>query len=148
MTVLYADTSAVVRAFMPDEPEHDELAKLLLDNEDLVITSELTRVEFASAMARARNSGRFLYAKEAIRLFDQEVTSSGSLSVVPLEPRVVMPAAWRLVSDNYTLRALDAIHLAVAMHDTSRLARGRRVAMVTRDHRQAEAAKANGMEVL
>ncbi|WP_326957952.1 hypothetical protein [Amycolatopsis sp. NBC_01286] len=46
------------------------------------------------------------------------------------------------------MRTLDAIHLAVAMHDTAELTGGAPVTFVTRDDRQAEAAKANGFEVL
>ena len=44
MTVLYADTSAVLRAYFHDEPDHETLRDLLLQGADLVITSELTRL--------------------------------------------------------------------------------------------------------
>ncbi|MFJ8817147.1 type II toxin-antitoxin system VapC family toxin [Amycolatopsis thermoflava] len=147
MTVLYADTSAVVRAFLPDEPEHEQMIELLLDNEDLVLTSELTRVEFASAMATAWNNGRIRDAKLALARFDAEAGGDGALSLVPLVPQVIMPAAYRLVSDHHSLRTFDAIHLAVALHDTAGLADGEPVVMVTRDQRQADAAKAHGLEV-
>ncbi|MFD4251258.1 type II toxin-antitoxin system VapC family toxin [Amycolatopsis thermoflava] len=147
MTVLYADTSAVVRAFLPDEPEHEQMIELLLDNEDLVLTSELTRVEFASAMATAWNNGRIRDAKLALARFDAEAGGDGALSLVPLVPQVIMPAAYRLVSDHHSLHTLDAIHLAVALHDTAGLADGEPVVMVTRDQRQADAAKAHGLEV-
>ncbi|WP_435581454.1 type II toxin-antitoxin system VapC family toxin [Amycolatopsis thermoflava] len=147
MTVLYADTSAVVRAFLPDEPEHEQMIELLLDNEDLVLTSELTRVEFASAMATAWNNGRIRDATLALARFDAEAGGDGALSLVPLVPQVIMPAAYRLVSDHHSLHTLDAIHLAVALHDTAGLADGEPVVMVTRDQRQADAAKAHGLEV-
>ncbi|NIH78704.1 type II toxin-antitoxin system VapC family toxin [Amycolatopsis viridis] len=147
MTIFYADTSAVVRAFLPDEPEHEQMVELLLDNEDLVLTSELTRVEFASAMATARNNGRIRDASGALARFDAEAGGEGALSLVPLVPQVIMPAACRLVSDHHALRTLDAIHLAVALHDTTGLANGEPVVMVTRDRRQAEAAEAHGLEV-
>ncbi|MBB2934567.1 hypothetical protein FHX82_001587 [Amycolatopsis bartoniae] len=147
MTVFYADTSAVVRAFMPDEPDHAQLVELLLDNDELVVTSELTRVEFASAMATARNNGRIRHAAPALARFDEETRGAGALSLIPLVPRVIMPAAYRLVSDHHTLRTLDAIHLAVALHGTAELTGGEPVAMVTRDQRQADAAKAHGLEV-
>lgn len=147
VTVLYADTSAVVRAFLPDEPEHEQMIELLLDNEDLVLTSELTRVEFTSAMATAWNNGRIRDAKLALARFDAEAGCDGALSLVPLVPQVIMPAAYRLVSDHHSLRTLDAIHLAVALHDTAGLTDGEPVVMVTRDQRQADAAKAHGLEV-
>jgi predicted nucleic acid-binding protein len=147
VSVLYADTSAVVRAFLPDEPEHEQMIDLVLDNDELVLTSELTRVEFASAMATAWNNGRIRDASKALARFDEEVRGAGSLSLVPLVPRVIMPAAYRLVSDHHSLRTLDAIHLAVALHGTSGVADGEPVVMVTRDQRQADAAKAHGLEV-
>ena len=46
------------------------------------------------------------------------------------------------------MRTLDAIHIAVAMHSTAELTAGEPVTFVTRDQRQAEAAEANGFEVL
>lgn len=146
VTLLYADTSAVVRAHMPDEPDHEELASLLFASDNRVITSELTRIEFASAMASARNAGRIRHARPALARFDADART-GLLTLVPLVPQVIMSAAYRLAADNHTLRTLDAIHLAVALHDTHGLTGGVPVAMVTRDQRQADAAKAHGLEV-
>jgi predicted nucleic acid-binding protein len=146
VTVLYADTSAVVRAHLPNEPDHEELASLLFEGEHRVITSELTRIEFASAMASARSAGRIRYARPALARFDADA-GSGVLTVIPLVPQVIMPAAYRLAADNPTLRTLDAIHLAVALHDTQGLTGGAPVTLVTRDQRQADAAKAHGLEV-
>lgn len=60
----------------------------------------------------------------------------------------VIPAAKRLVTENYPVRILDAIHIAVARHSTAALTAVEPVTFVTRDERQAEAAKANGSEVL
>ncbi len=58
MTIFYADTSALVRALFVDEPDHVELRRLLLEGETPVVTSELTRVELASAVAAAAWTGR------------------------------------------------------------------------------------------
>ncbi len=43
------DTSALVRCYLAAEPDHQELSDLLLADEQPVVTSELTRVELASA---------------------------------------------------------------------------------------------------
>jgi len=51
--VLYADTSAVVGAYLADEVEHAHLKDLLLSQNYIVLTSELTRVELASAVTAA-----------------------------------------------------------------------------------------------
>lgn len=146
MSVLYADTSAVVGAYLTDEPGHSELRQLLIDSDHRVVTSELTRLEFASAVTAAKRSGRIPDAREFLAQFDRD--SQTVLGVIPLAPPRILAAARRLVMDNYPVRTLDAIHIAVAMHDTAELTGGAPVTFVTRDQRQADAAKANGFEVL
>lgn len=146
MTAFYADTSAVVGAYLTDEPDHTELKKLLIDGEHLVLTSELTRLEFASAITAAKRNGRIPDAREFLTQFDEDARTV--LGVIPLASPRIFSAARRLVTDNYPVRTLDAIHIAVAMHDTAELTGGEPVTFVTRDERQADAAKANGFEVL
>ncbi|WP_410632125.1 type II toxin-antitoxin system VapC family toxin [Amycolatopsis sp. cmx-4-83] len=146
VTVLYADTSAVVGAYLAGEADHAGLRKLLIDDGHLVLTSELTRLEFASAMTAAKRTGRIPDAREFLDQFDEDARTV--LGVIPLEPRRIFAAARRLVTENYPVRTLDAIHIAVAMHDTAELTGGEPVTFVTRDERQADAAKANGFEVL
>jgi predicted nucleic acid-binding protein len=146
VTALYADTSAVVGAYLTDEPDHASLRELLFDGGNLVLTSELTRVEFASAITAAKRVGRIPDAREFLYQFDADTRTD--LGVIPLVPHRIFAAARRLVTDNYPLRTLDAVHLAVAMHDTAELTGGEPVTVVTRDQRQAEAAKANGLAVL
>lgn len=146
VTAFYADTSAVVGAYLTDEPDHAELKKLLIDGEHLVLTSELTRLEFASAITTAKRNGRIPDAREFLTQFDEDARTV--LGVIPLASPRIFSAARRLVTDNHPVRTLDAIHIAVAMHDTAELTGGEPVTFVTRDERQADAAKANGFEVL
>lgn len=146
MTVLYADTSALVGAYLSDEADHAELRSLLIDGGHLVLTSELTRLEFASAITAAKREGRIPDAREFLAQFDEDARSV--LGVIPLAPPRIFPAARRLVTENHPVRTLDAIHIAVAMHSTAELTGGEHVTFVTRDQRQADAAKANGFEVL
>ncbi|NYI89608.1 hypothetical protein HNR02_002931 [Amycolatopsis endophytica] len=146
MTVVYADTSAIVTAYLADEPGHAELRELLLSGRCRVLTSELARVEFASAMTTAKRAGRIPDGRQFLNQFDVDARSE-LLGVIPLVPSRILPAARRLVTENHPLRTLDAIHLAVALNDTVPLTRGEPVVMVTRDQRQAEAAKAHGLEV-
>lgn len=147
MKAFYADTSAVVGAYLDDEPGHVELKALLFDSRNLVLTSELTRIEFASALTAAKRIGRIPDARELLYQFDKDVLAGEAPGIIPLEPARIFPAARRLVTENYPLRTLDAIHLAVAMHETAAFTGGEPVTMVTRDQRQADAAKANGFEV-
>ncbi|MGH2670789.1 MAG: PIN domain-containing protein, partial [bacterium] len=58
MSLLYADTSALVRAYFEDEPDHARLREKLLEGEEPVVTSELARVELASAIRAAAETGR------------------------------------------------------------------------------------------
>ncbi|MTD54144.1 PIN domain-containing protein, partial [Amycolatopsis sp. RM579] len=138
---LYADTSAVAGAYLADEPDHRALRELLFENGHLVLTSELTRLEFASAIATAKRQGRIPGAPEFLAQFDED-TEQGLLNLIPLAPHQIMPTARHVVLGDKPVRTLDAIHLAVAMRDAVSLVGGAPVAMVTRDQRQADAAKA------
>jgi predicted nucleic acid-binding protein len=147
MTALYADTSALVTAYLHDEPEHREFRELLLEGDALVLTSDVTRIEFAGALTAARRTGRIPDPSPVLAHFDGFASPKGGLVLIPFKGKSVIPAARRLVIENYPLRTLDAIHIAVAMHDTAELTGGAPVTFVTRDDRQADAAKANGFEV-
>jgi predicted nucleic acid-binding protein len=80
--------------------------------------------------------------------FDQDSAPGNRFGLIPLAPHRTFPAARRLVTENHPLRTLDAIHLAVALNEAAALTGGGPVTMVTRDQRQADAAKANGLSVL
>lgn len=53
MSVRYADTSALVRCYLVDEDDHKRLRGLLLEGQEPAVTSEITRVELASAIGAA-----------------------------------------------------------------------------------------------
>lgn len=140
MTIFYADPTALFAAYLADEPGHAELRELLIDGGHFVLTSELTRLELADAITAAKPGSM----TGLLHQFDED--SRTVLGVVPLNPRV-FGAARRTVIGS-PVSTLGAIHIAVAMHDTADLTGGAPVTFVTRDGRQAEAAKANGFEVL
>ncbi|MBB4688542.1 putative nucleic acid-binding protein [Amycolatopsis jiangsuensis] len=146
MTVYYADTSAVVSALLADEPQHSELRELLVSGQHRVLTSELTRIELASAMTAAKRTGRIPDAREFVDEFDA-LGRDSTLGLIPFRPARIFRPAQRLVTENYPLRTLGALHLAVVMHETAELTGGEPVTLVTRDERQADAAKANGLLV-
>ncbi|WP_240490700.1 type II toxin-antitoxin system VapC family toxin [Amycolatopsis vancoresmycina] len=148
MTVLYVDTSALVTAYLRDEPEHDKFRELLLEGGDPIMSSDFTRIEFVGAMTAAKRTGRIPDPAALLAHFDHFASPDGDLLLIPFDPERVIPAASRLVAENYPVRTLDAIHIAVAMHSTAELTAGDPVTFVTRDERQADAAKANGFEVL
>jgi hypothetical protein len=139
VSLFYADTSALVRAYFADEPDHEPLRDLLLEGVEPVVTSEVTRVEFASAVAAAGRAGRLSQAPMVMDRFDADCGDEGPLTLLRLDPEPVLGLAYELVRD-HRLRTLDAIHLAVALTDAVDLAGGEKVTVITRDEEQAAAA--------
>ncbi|MBI2237026.1 MAG: type II toxin-antitoxin system VapC family toxin [Actinobacteria bacterium] len=146
MSLLYADTSALVRAYVADEPDHSALRKLLLDGMERVVTSEIARVEFAAAIRGAARAGRLRNWRELLAVFDAHCADGHPISLLELRGSTVLPAAYRLVLDR-GIRTLDAIHLAVAIEEGPALADDGDVVFVTRDRAQARAARALGLAV-
>jgi predicted nucleic acid-binding protein len=148
--VIYADTSAVVRAYIVDEPGHPGLANLIVQAQQPVLTSEITRIEFAGAVVRAERAGRIRMANELIRLFDRQSRSGTGLALVPLHRVPILDSAQHLAS-KHGLGALDSIHLAVALDESERIeneAERTAFVFVTRDRAQAAAAQAEGLTVV
>ncbi|TQM14025.1 type II toxin-antitoxin system VapC family toxin [Pseudonocardia kunmingensis] len=142
----YADTSALVRCYFPDEPDHEELRALLLEGADPVVTSELTRLELASAAHAAHRAGRLPDPAALLTVVDADCAEDGPVALLRLQPEAVFGLATALVAQ-HPLRSPDALHLAVARTTAAELAGGEPVVLVTRDHRQAAAAAALGMAV-
>lgn len=146
MTLLYADTSALIRAYFADEADHDILCAQLREGLDPVVTSELARVEFASATYAAARAGRLRKPEKVIARFDEECRPPGPIALLALESSRILPEAQRLVC-SHPIRSLDAIHLAVALIDALGLAGGSALAFVSRDDAQRGAAQAEGLEL-
>lgn len=145
MSMLYADSSALLGAYFVDEEEHPELETLLFESGNTVITSELARVELASAV---RSAARAFRVRDEVALHDRIDLdfADGHVTLIELDPPTILPAAHRLVRQ-HRLRTLDAIHLAVALEDAPHYADGDEVVLVTRDADQAAAARALGLAV-
>ena len=139
MSRLYADTSALTRAYLADEFDHEPVRALLLEGDDDVVTSELARVEFASAMRGAGAAGRAPTWRDVLERFDADCTDAGPLALIALQGAIVFKRAYEIVIDQH-LYTLDAVHLAVALEESVD-------EFVTRDARQAEAAAALGLAV-
>jgi predicted nucleic acid-binding protein len=142
--VYYADTSVLVRAYVSGEPHHAQLRSQLLEGEVPVVTSVLTRVEFASAVAAAGRSGRLRRPRLLLDRFDADCRDNGPVTLLDLDTGTAFPLARRLVRE-HPLRALDAIHLAVALTEAVELAEGEPVSLVTCDTAQATAADSLGL---
>jgi hypothetical protein len=146
VTVLYADTSAILRAYFADEPEHDTLRTSLLEGPDPVVTSEIARVELASAVRAAATGGRLRRWEAILARIDADCGPDGPIALLALRSDPILPRSRRLEIE-HGLRTLDAIHLAVALVECPSLAEDGAVAFVTRDATQAAVATAVGFEV-
>jgi predicted nucleic acid-binding protein len=146
VTSIYADTSALIRAYFADEPDHLELRALLLEGDAAVLTSELARVEFASAVMAAARSGRLPTGGDLLRRFDADCGDGGPIALVRLEAEALLPVARDLVT-RHALRTLDAIHVAAALAEIPALPEGDDLIFVTRDRAQAQAAHDLGLSV-
>ena len=144
MSVLYADASVLVRAYVAGEPEHEAQRDLLLAGDQEVVTSEIARIELASAVQAAVRAGRIRRAEVLLRRFDSDCADGGPIALLALDREVVLQAAYDLVL-RFRLRTLDAVHLAVATGDP---AIAGDVVLVTRDADQAAAARTLGLATL
>lgn len=142
--VYYADTSALIRAYFSGEPDHDQLRELLLEGDSPVVTSVLTRVEFASAVAAAGRAARLRRPRVLLDRFDADCGDGGAVTLLDLDAATALPLARQLVRE-YPVRTLDALHLAVALTAAAEVAAGEPVSIVTRDRAQAVAAESLGL---
>lgn len=146
-SVLYADSSALVRAYLDDEEEHQALRLLLLGGDEGVVSSEVSRLELTSAVRSAERAGRIADGDELLDWIDMDCGVDGPIQLLGLRTEPTLAAARRLLLA-YPLRTMDAIHLAVALEDAPHYAGDGEVVLVTRDAGQAAAARALGLAVL
>ena len=144
MSLIYADSSALVRAYFPDEPDHADMRTLLLEGNEPVVTSEIARLELASAARAASSGGRLSRWSELLARIDLDLAEGGPIGPIGLRPDLILPAAYRLVVE-HRLRTLDAIHLAVCVEECPAFAGDDTIIFVTRDREQAAAARALGL---
>jgi predicted nucleic acid-binding protein len=142
MRILYADTSALARLYLQDEPDSDQLIDLLLASPESVVTSELARLELARAVKSAERAGRLLDAAPALERIDAHLGTR--IALIELRAETILPRARDFVLQ-HRLNTLDAIHLAVAIEESESL--GEPIVFVTRDSEQAIAARELGLEV-
>jgi len=137
---VYCDASALVKLYVP-EPESAAVNLALAGRGDLLV-SDLSVTEVASSLARRRREGR-LGREAAARAYAKllEHVGSGIFQCVELSPDIHRKAErLLLVADAVSLRAADALHLALAQVSDSN-------SMATYDHRLGQAARTAGLVV-
>jgi predicted nucleic acid-binding protein len=135
---IYLDASALVKLFVP-EPESDTLNQALVGSED-VILSELALTEMAAALGRRTREGRLTLA-ESRRLYREATKLAASCRRAELTPPIHRRAERLLLtSKEVPLRALDALHVALALDAEA-------ATLVTYDPRLRDAAASQGLFV-
>ncbi|MFQ5738597.1 MAG: type II toxin-antitoxin system VapC family toxin [Acidobacteriota bacterium] len=136
----YLDTSALAKWYL-NEPFSEAVEDFLRSLSQARISS-LTTLEFRCLLARRRRAAEIsaLVENRAMAVFEQDV-SDGCLVVLCVDDNAIQAAA-RLMATlpGHPLRALDALHLAIA--GSARLQ-----ILATADRIMANAAAALGFEV-
>ena len=104
---VYLDTSALVKRYVTEE--HSELVRSW---GDLIVTSELARVEFCSAVAR-KVKGLHLVWADADAIIEEFDADWGDGIVVLAPTSSILRAAADYASE-HALRGYHAVHLATA----------------------------------
>ena len=115
MLTAYFDTAFVVKCYIREAGS--ERVRALASETDELITSDLTRAEFAAAVHRKRREG-FLTLSEAQVVFAQFIAdcSDRVWTFLPVNAVVLqrVTSAFASLPDSVALRAADAIHCASA----------------------------------
>lgn len=141
--IAYIDSSALARAYLRDEDGSTDVRRLLADPTIGTITGPWTRIEVSGALVRAARAGRPVDADEALAKLDGDL-HDGRITVVAGPAERIEPAALKLVR-THGLRALDALHLALAAFALPAFARpGEQLGFASRDGDQATVAESLG----
>ena len=115
MTSVYADTSALVKFYYPEQGS-DSVEEVLL-GADRVYISQLTIVEMASAlMQKIRTGDLTKRAETMIWTAFQDDIDAGNVELVQLQDRHYLKAAdiIREYGKSHGIKTLDALHLSIA----------------------------------
>jgi predicted nucleic acid-binding protein len=129
--VIYLDSSSLVK-LIREEPESNALKRFLESSEFFSCELALTELGRSAVRHAAENKHA-----DARRLLAQVSEICDAIALVPLD-RALLAAAGML--GPFSLRSLDAIHVAAALEGDSD-------EFVTYDRRQADAARSAGLKV-
>jgi predicted nucleic acid-binding protein len=141
--IAYVDSSVLARAYLLDEDGSAQARRLLADPRIAKVTGSWTRVEVSGAIVRAERAGRIV-AATALDELDADVHPEGRIAVVSA-PADAVEARALAITREHGLRALDALHLALAAIAIPRLAdKGEPIGFASRDGDQATVAESLG----
>ncbi len=112
--MLYFDTSAIL-PYYREEAHSASIERLLRSQVEPVLINDLTRLEFASALARWVRMQEIAepHAQLLSRAFDEDI-GAGRYRITPSTREHTELARQWLLARTTSLRTLDALHLAFA----------------------------------
>lgn len=142
--IAYVDSSLVVRAYLEDETGSAEAQRLLADRSIAKYTGRLTRIEVSAAFVRAGRAGRLASPAGLLARLDADLRPGGRIKVVAAPDEEVEAKALAIARE-HGLRALDALHVALAAIAIPKLAdKGEPIGFASRDGGQATVAESLG----
>ena len=134
----YIDTSILVAFYCPEKIS-DQVEEILINTNRPAI-SQLTEVELTSALARkiGENALSRNDATDVLSIFRSHINEK-SYQYLPIQPKHYTTAMNWIAEFNTPLRALDALHLAIAAENKAPL--------LTTDFKFAESAELLGIAV-
>lgn len=141
----YVDSSVLACAYLRDEPGHGKARDLLENPDHLLVTGTLTVVEVTGVLVRAARSHRLMDLDGVLSVLASDLGEDGPVTLLAAPRDVVERRATEIVYI-HAMRALDAIHLAVAELSAVPLldGEGEKLGYSSRDAAQAQAAQALG----
>ncbi|MFL5817364.1 MAG: type II toxin-antitoxin system VapC family toxin [Conexibacter sp.] len=142
--IVYVDSSVLARAYLRDEAGSDDARRLLTDPAIGKATGPWTRIEVSAAIVRAANAGRPVAAADALAELDGDLEPNGRVALLAA-PAGEVEAKALAIAREHGLRALDALHVALASIAIPKLAdKGEPLGFASRDGDQATVAESLG----
>lgn len=142
--IAYVDSSVLARAYLRDEDGSEQVRRLLADRTVAKYTGRWTRIEVSAAIVRAARSRRPVDRDKALADLDADLRPGGRIDVIAA-PDAEVEAKALAIARQHGLRALDALHVALAAIAIPKLAdKGEPMGFASRDGDQATVAQALG----
>lgn len=147
MNVFYADSSVLVKRHIQERGSAWVQTLVLAENENVLVTAQISTVEIFSALNRRCREGSLMRA-DYIRIADDFSAVCESEYKIIVLANDVIAESQRLL-ETYPLRAYDAVQLASAVVAQQVFERGGALKLIflSADERLLDAAKAEGLAV-
>jgi len=142
--IAYVDSSLIVRAYLEDEDGSIAAQRVLADPSIAKYTGRWTRIEVSGAIVRAARAGRPVLRDDMLTRLDADLRPAGRIRVLAGDDAEIEARALAIARD-HGLRALDALHVALASIAIPKLAdKGEPIGFASRDGDQATVAESLG----